>query len=154
MGREQIILATSGGALRNAGNPDRRDRPASLSPDSCSSALALPGRCSIQVGFDRHVRQRLCPRIAGFGTPTLCRRLLGVQEPDGHVHSERRSGPCHHWRRNDPPQAVLTDSVPGEVAALIAATSAAPKRTSRNLKLRRFGFTVFSVNQFTRRLID
>ena len=84
-------------------------------------ALALPGRC-LQVGFDRH-QQRLV-RDRGLRSPTLCRRLLGVLA----VRSWRRtrSGPCPRRRR--PAAGRRPDPCRSEVAALIAATSAAPER--------------------------
>ena len=99
MGREQIVLATSGGALRNAGNPDRRDRPASLSPDLAVAPQPSHGAMP-QSGRLRRHQQRLCPRIAGFGTAKrrFAGGLLTACWPEV-MNVERGAGPCPRRRR-------------------------------------------------------
>ena len=122
MGREQVVLAHHP-EHPLAGNPDATTDP-KPSPDLAVS-LALPGGC-LQVGLDGH--QQSLVRDRRLRPPALCWAALSGGMLPGLQGVERGTGKIPG--RTDP-RGPVARPVPGEVAALIAATSAAPKgRTS------------------------
>ena len=116
MGREQIVLAHQA-EHPLAGNPDVATDP-KPSPD-LAVALALPGDASRSASIA--TQQRLV-RDRGLRS----RRFAGGCSAAGRRSWRRtRSGPCPRRRR--PAAGRRPDPCRGEVAALIAATSAPPK---------------------------
>ena len=119
MGREQVVLAHHP-EHPLAGNTDATTDP----KPSRAVSLALPGGC-LQVGLDGH--QQSLVRDRGLRSPALCWwALSGGLLPFHGV--ERGTGKTPG--RTDPLEAVGQTRASGEVAALIAATSA-PQRAGR-----------------------
>ena len=123
MGREQVVLAHHP-EHPLAGNTDATTDP-KPSPDLAVS-LALPGGC-LQVGLDGH-RQSLV-RDRGLRSPALCWWALSGGLLPGFHGVERGTG--RNPRPHRPAGGRRPNPAPGEVAALIAATSAKPQRAGR-----------------------